>query len=113
MIYHITSAYLAEEARKSGEYAPETFDVDGIIHCSYARQLKRVADNLFRGHKDLVVLEVDPTKLDCDVVDENLEGGEELFPHIYGTVPISAIVAVHDFPCRKDGTFDVPSSVSA
>ena len=28
------------------------------------------------------------------VVAENLEGGEELFPHIYGPIPITAVTEV-------------------
>jgi uncharacterized protein (DUF952 family) len=49
--------------------------------------------------------------LSCEVIDENLEGGAELFPHIYGRLPMSAIVGTHDFPCRNDGRFELPSDV--
>lgn len=112
-IFHITSRTEAAEALRSGEYVPETYDVDGFIHCSYAHQLTRVANHIFGARSDLVVLEIDRTALSCDVVDENLEGGVELFPHIYGRLPMSAVVRIHDLPCRSDGRFDLPGSMPA
>jgi len=52
-----------------------------------------------------VVLEIDPAKLDCEIVDENLEGGKELFPHIYGRLEMSAVVRVYPLPCDPGGEF--------
>jgi len=40
------------------------------------------------------VFEIDPARLPCRVVEENLEGGEEIFPHIYGRLPMSAVVRI-------------------
>jgi uncharacterized protein (DUF952 family) len=57
-------------------------------------------------------LEIDRDRLPCRVVTENLEGSTELFPHIYGRLPMSAVIAVHDFPCEPDGRFRLPSTVS-
>ena len=108
MIYHLTTADEAAAAARSGSYAPQAFDADGFIHCSYLRQVRDVANRRFPGRADLVLLAIDPAKLACDVVDENLEGGTDLFPHIYGRLPMSAVVGVHPFPCRADGRFDRP-----
>ena len=98
MIYHITSAAEASAAQASGSYAPPTFDADHFIHCSYEHQLRDVANRLFRGHTGLVLLEIDPSRLSCEVVDENLEGGAELFPHVYGPLPMAAVVSIREFP---------------
>ena len=110
-IFHITSRAEAGEAIRLGQYVPENFDAEGFIHCSYAQQLASVADRFFPGRSDLVLLEIDRTALTCEVVEENLEGGPELFPHIYGKLPMSAVVRMHDFPCRADGRFDLPADV--
>lgn len=104
-IYHITTAAEVEMALHHGEYVPKAFDTDGFIHCSYRHQVIEVANVRFRGCKDLVLLQIDPTKAHCKVVDENLEGGDQLFPHLYGHLPISAIEAIHQFPCGDDGLF--------
>lgn len=112
-IFHITSRQEVAAAVLTGEYLPAGFETQGFIHCSYAHQLTRVADFLFRGRTDLVLLEIDPSLLAGKVVDENLEGGAELFPHVYASLAMSAVVSVHDFPCRSDGRFDLPGEVTA
>jgi uncharacterized protein (DUF952 family) len=111
-IFHITSRAEADKAAPVGDYAPERFAADGFIHCSYAHQVTRVADLRFRGRSDLVLFEIDRGALTCDVVDENLEGGEELFPHIYGRLLLAAVVRTHDFPCGSDGRFELPNDVT-
>ena len=93
-IFHITSAAAAKQAEQSGEYAPEAFAREGFIHCSYAHQVDGVLKRIFQGQTGLVLLEIDPSRLSCRVVDENLEGGTELFPHVYGRLPMSAVVLV-------------------
>lgn len=95
-IYHITSASEAQQAMKSGEYTPAAFKRDRFIHCSYKHQVSDVVNRLFRGRTDLVLLEIAPDQLGCKVVDENLEGGSQLFPHIYGRLKMSAVIRIHD-----------------
>lgn len=95
LIFHITSRHEAEEANLSGKYVPRDFGREGFVHCSYRHQLAAVADRLFRGRKDLVVLQIDPSRLTAPVIHENLEGGTELFPHVYGPIPMAAIVEIH------------------
>ena len=92
-------------ARENGIYEPMAFAQEGFIHCSYAHQVLPVANRIFRGRRDLVVLEIDPSGLACPVVDENLEGGTELFPHVYGRLKMTAVIRIHDFPCDSDGGF--------
>ena len=110
-LYHITTALEADAAAKTGSYVPRAYGADGFIHCSYSRQVVRVADLRFHGRTDLVLLEIDRALLSCRVVDENLEGGEELFPHIYGPLPMSAVVSVHLFCCMQNGCFEWPAAV--
>lgn len=109
-LFHITTAADAAAARRAGEYRPAAFAREGFIHCSYGGQVTATANRIFRGRRDLVLLEIDPARLTCRVVDENLEGGAELYPHIYGPLPMHAVVAVHDFPCGADGTFSATAS---
>ena len=104
-IYHITSANEAREAERTGFYEPKTFAREGFIHCSYAHQVNGVANRIFRGRPDLVLLEIDPAELDCRLVDENLEGGRELYPHVYGRLRMSAVRRVLEFPCDSNGGF--------
>jgi uncharacterized protein (DUF952 family) len=38
---------------------------------------------------------------------ENLEGGDELYPHLYGELPIEAVVRVDRVPVGDDGRLAV------
>ena len=110
-IFHITTAEEAGAALERGSYVPKAFAVEGFIHCSYPHQIKEVANRRFAGRSDLVLLEIDRGRLSCHVLDENLEGGTEQFPHVYGQLPMAAVVRVHPFACGAAGRFELPASL--
>ena len=93
-IFHITTRQEWDRARASGEYAADSLAAEGFIHCSGEHQYRWVAQTRFRGRRDLVLLHIDPLQLEGDVRYENLEGGRELFPHVYGPIPVDAVITV-------------------
>ncbi len=111
ILFHIIAKLEADNAKLEGFYKPSSLEEDGFIHCSYANQIIRVAEFLFVGQTDLVLLEIEKSRVDCNVVDEDLYEGNEDFPHIYGVLPWSAVVATHDFPCGNNGLFELPASI--
>lgn len=106
VILHIAAAAAWDEAVLRGIYTADSLAAEGFIHCSDARQVVAVANRLFRGRTDLVLLRIDVSKLDAPVRYENLEGGTELFPHIYGPLPTAAVAHAAPFPPAEDGAFD-------
>jgi uncharacterized protein (DUF952 family) len=112
-LFHITAAAEFAAAQQSAEYRPAAFDREGFVHCSYADQVLTTANRIFRGRHGLVLLEVDRGQLPCDVVEENLEGGAELYPHVYGPLPITAVCAVHPFDPLPDGSFSLPGALTS
>ncbi len=65
------------------------------MHASYAGQIAGVLQRFYADVTEpMCLLVIDPDKLGVPVVAENLIGGSELFPHIYGPVPVSAVVEV-------------------
>ncbi|MBN1436719.1 MAG: DUF952 domain-containing protein [Sedimentisphaerales bacterium] len=111
MILHITKRSEWEEAVLAGEYGAASLNAEGFIHCSKAEQVVRVANFLFAGQEGLVLLCIDEEKLTAEVRYENLEGGEELFPHVYGSVNLDAVVDVVGFPTEADGRFCLPLGI--
>jgi uncharacterized protein (DUF952 family) len=73
-----------------------SLDEEGFIHCSFAHQVQGVADFVFRGRDDVLLLTIDLARVPSEVRVENLDGGDNLFPHIYGPLPIDAVVNVDE-----------------
>jgi len=69
----------------------------------------KVARRLFRGRRDLVLLRIDPDLVEPEVRLENLEGGDELFPHIYGELDLSAVTGLEALTVGFDGEFVTPT----
>jgi uncharacterized protein (DUF952 family) len=65
---------------------------DGYIHLSAADQLTGTLDKHFAGQSGLVIAEVDLATLGSMVKWEISRGGA-LFPHIYGPLPMSAVLS--------------------
>ena len=107
-ILHIATRESWEEAVKAGKYTAPSLDTQGFIHCSLPEQVIPVADFIFRGQRGLVLLFINEARLTASVKYENLEGGQKLFPHVYGPVNLDAVVEVVDFPPLPDGTFALP-----
>lgn len=102
-VYHITSNDEYEQAKATEYYFPQSFADEGFIHCSYRHQILKVATSLTQGGTGgLVLLEIDKSKVSSEIIDENLEGGQELFPHIYGPLPIDAVITVKPFAVCND-----------
>lgn len=99
-IYHITSEKEWESAITSGEYHPANFVADGFIHCSFKDQVIVVANKYYRNANGIVLLKIDTDLVNARIIEENLEGGEENFPHIYGSLQVKAVV--QSAPLSKD-----------
>jgi uncharacterized protein (DUF952 family) len=93
-ILHITSLAQWADAQAHGAYTADSLSTEGFIHCSDPHQVTWVAQQRFRGRTDLVVLHIDSSKVNAEVRYENLEGGTQPFPHVYGPIPCSAVIDV-------------------
>jgi len=109
-IFHITTRAAWDEVRAAGRYTADSLHTEGFIHCSQADQVTWVANTRFRGRTDLVLLHVDEAAVGAEVRRENLEGGTTLFPHIYGPLPVRAVMQVTPMTPSPDGTFELDLS---
>lgn len=66
---------------------------DGYIHMSYQAQVAQTHKKFFGGSKDVVLVHVDSTLIDpVTLVPETNRGGTAVYPHIYGTIPLAAVI---------------------
>lgn len=108
MIYHITTQSEWQKNTKEKNFSADSLKSEGFIHCSDHYQLEDTANRLFANTPDLLVLEIDPDKLESSLVYENLEGGEMLFPHIYGPLNLDAVISTFQFDHGKNGRLELP-----
>lgn len=107
MLLHIAHGDEWARAQVDGVYRADSLRDQGFIHCSYPHQIIRVADRVYRGQRGLVLLHIDPVRLDSMVVEED-GGGGELYPHVYGPINLDAVVKVERLEPGDDGSFTLP-----
>jgi uncharacterized protein (DUF952 family) len=103
LLFKICPRPLWAEAERAGAFAGAPVDLrDGYIHFSTAAQLRETAARHFAGQDDLVVVAVDGAALGETLRWEPSRGGD-LFPHLYGTLPLTAVRWVRPLPLGPHG----------
>ena len=106
-LYHLAIAEEWAEAIEHGTYRRSTLgrslEEQGFIHCSFAEQVQLIADVIYRGRDDVVLVEIDPSLVAAEIRVENLDGGAMPFPHVYGPLAVDAVVGWQDVPLGSDG----------
>lgn len=79
-----------------GEYTMSTRGVtledEGFIHCSTRAQVEDTANRFYGDLDQLVLLTIDAQLVPAEIRWEPPAAGvDELFPHIYGALPIAAV----------------------
>lgn len=108
VLIHLCPAAEWDAARLAGVLRPESLAASGFVHLSAPWQVHLPANRLFAGRSDLVALQVDPAVLEAPLRWEpGVPGDPEsmLFPHLYGALPVSAVVGVSSYRPGPDGRF--------
>lgn len=114
-IFHLALASEWAEAQVNGVYTTSTLGrtlaEEGFIHASRADQWTGVRERFYSAVSDpLVLLQIDTDLLDVPVVEEPAAPGSvETFPHIYGRLPVSAVVKAIALPEKPTA----PATVAA
>jgi uncharacterized protein (DUF952 family) len=101
-IYKICGRALWREAQRGGVFDGAAVDLrDGFIHFSTADQVRETAARHFTGAVDLVLVAVDAVALGSALKWEVSRGGD-LFPHLYGALPLTAVIWAKPLPLGSD-----------
>jgi uncharacterized protein (DUF952 family) len=91
-----------------GRFAGAPVDLaDGYIHMSTAPQLAETIRRHFAGHDELAIVAVDLEALGDAVKWEVSRGGDH-FPHLYGPLPLDAVIAYGPLEFDGDGSIRYP-----
>lgn len=98
MIYKLLPAAEWSVAVAHGTYPGSAVDRrDGFIHFSAVGQVVQTATIHFGGQTGLMLLTVDTDLLGGELRWEVSRGGDR-FPHLYGELPVTAVVAADRLP---------------
>lgn len=98
MIFHLTDPDRWAQSLAEGVHTGSTRGVDlaqeGYIHCSTAAQWPGVVERYYADVEQLLLLHIDEALLEAPLVHERLGAATEDFPHVYGPIPLTAVVQV-------------------
>jgi uncharacterized protein (DUF952 family) len=103
VIYKIATVAQWRAAEAVGVFEGAPIDLaDGYIHFSTGAQVAETLAKHFAGQLELLLVSVESDSLGAALRWEVSRGGA-LFPHLYATLPVSSVLAVHEIPVGLDG----------
>jgi uncharacterized protein (DUF952 family) len=111
MLFHIVDREEWLYAAKCGTYQSSSLISEGFIHCSDIHKIVDVANQYFRGVRNLVLLVIDEDKVLAEIKWEDLGGFNYEYPHIYGPLNLDAVISVQQFDADENGCFRIPENL--
>lgn len=110
LLVHLASEQEWSAARNDGWIAPKSAgpEVEAFVHLSTVEQVHLPANRLYHGRRDMVLLYVEVSALGSPVRWESGVPTDPVsmqFPHLYGPLPVRAVVKVIAYPPAPDGNF--------
>lgn len=110
--YKIATRQSWDDAARDGIFVGSEHDRrDGFIHLSTATQVRETAARHFRSQSDLILAAVDLRALSATVQWEQSRNGQ-LFPHIYGPLPMAAVLWTQPLPRGPSGEHVFPQEIA-
>lgn len=109
VIYKIVDGPPWRDAERAGVFTGAAVDAaDGFIHFSTAAQVEETSARHFAHRDGLLLVAVSSAQLGEALRWEPSRGGA-LFPHLYGPLPMRAVLWVRPLPLGSDGRHQFPS----
>jgi uncharacterized protein (DUF952 family) len=110
-ILHITTPEAWGEAQHSGAIAPRTLENEGFVKCATAEQVEDAANRTYRGAGSILLLVIDPARLQSPLVYARREAEGPERPQIHGPINVDAVVSTVRLRERHEG-FVLPESLN-
>ena len=108
VLVHLCSKEEWRSAQALGEHRPVSLTANGFVHLSTPGQVHLPANRLYAGRTDLVLLRIDAARLSSPVRWEPgvpTDPAGMVFPHLYGALPLTAVINVTPYLPGVDGRF--------
>lgn len=108
VVYKVSPRLAWEQAARSRQFEGSDNDHrDGFIHLSSAAQVPGTLVKHFAGQPDLLLVAIDAEALGAALRWEPSASGT-LYPHLYGPLPIDAVLEVTALPITARGRHVLP-----
>lgn len=117
VLLHLITPADWRAALAAGSVTPPSFVTEGFVHLSHAEQLPLPANRLFAGRQDLLLLVIDPARIERTALRYEpgvpTDPASMVFPHLYAPLPVAAVTSVLPYRPAADGRFAVPVGIPA
>jgi glutathione S-transferase len=100
-LFHLALKADWQAAQASGSYRTSTRGMSleqvGFIHCSWQEQVKATFERFYADAGEVLLLEIDPAAVNAPLRADAIPTGD-LFPHLYGALPLEAVRSVVAMP---------------
>jgi len=103
LIVHLCRRKEWEEAEQRGVFRSPSLEDEGFIHCSQPEQIHVVANRLYQGIADPVLLWLDTAKVGAEIRWESAGGIQ--FPHIFGPIEMDSVVSISALVTEPGGEY--------
>jgi uncharacterized protein (DUF952 family) len=110
-IFHFINQADLDRNLTDRELVVSSLESQGFIHCSKLDQVIAVANFIAPYDEEMQLIEIDEDRVHPEIRYENLDGGEALFPHIYGPLNRDAIVAIHRMEWDGEEGYQLPEAL--
>jgi uncharacterized protein (DUF952 family) len=100
-MFHVVER--ARWERGDDPYEPESLAREGFVHCSFREEVSNSARLYFDPRAALVVLELDPRRVEAKIVIASTPRGP--MPHIHGAIArawVAAVRSLDEFEARSE-----------
>ncbi len=97
ILFHFAARSDWADAQATEEYRAPSLATEGFIHCATRAQIPGVIQRHLQGRANLVRLTLDATRLEPWLRYEWSEASGDDYPHIYGPIPMNAVISVELF----------------
>jgi uncharacterized protein (DUF952 family) len=109
MIFKIATRADWDAAERAGKFEGSAHDkADGFIHFSTAPQLAETLARYYAGQDGLLLIAVDDGALGASLKWEHAPSRGEDFPHLFASLPLTAVTWARPIGRDADGTAVLP-----
>ncbi len=103
MILHCMKKSTWEERKNKESWGKRNIEAEGFIHCCQPEYFWRVAPNFDDVKEEMLILCLDESKLSAEIKFEDGDNCGRAYPHVYGLINNSAVIAILPFLRDKNG----------